>query len=185
MPTPYVAAGKYGRITATQQDYALPPGNTNEYWLYPTFTPSANLIFNEWSLKLDVDPYERTNTLSQVKQFMPSGYEGTLSLSGFITPTNLFNFWIGMLMQVTLEWNNGVNTYNFTIPVTLMSINRDLNVNSSYNVSMECKVNYNFEAGDATYVLYYNTLPGESQNRGWQPLTPTVTSLVAELPWGV
>ena len=39
-----------------------------------------------------------------------------------------------------------------------MSINRDLNVNSSYNVSMECKVNYNFEAGDATYVLYYNIL---------------------------
>jgi hypothetical protein len=188
MAGPTLMAGKYGTVTAAQVNYALPPGNTTDPWNYiRNATIAAVLPIKNWELSIEANMIERTNTLSQVDQYAPSSYNGELSFDFFVPRDYNLNFWIGQLMDVNLYWSqvtlSGTKTKNFSIRVTISEIIRNLDVAEAYSGTIKAKINYNFEAGNTTFVYYYAIQGGEANNRGWYPLTPTITTASISPPW--
>jgi len=173
-----IANGARIYVTALQDQYALPPSGTVNNFINPELIQDDRFqTFNSVTINTSTQAVDRTNTLSRGKQILPSGYDATLDLSGFVSPVAYYGWFVGQLLDVRIAWNGPFNTelYPIVLRCTVLNIDRNVTVAGAYEISMSCGLNYNFEKGDLRFITPLDrTQPG---NRGWIPRTPFLDTL--------
>lgn len=173
-----IASGRSVKIYAIQAEYALPPSNASQPFVTPELIQDDRYqTFKSVSIETSTELVDRTNTLSRGKQVLPSSYNATLNLNGYVSPYAAYGWFVGQLIDVRITWLSAFDEelYNIITRCTVQNISRNVSVEGAYEINITAAANFNFVQGDLRFITpLSNTIPG---NIGWIPKTPQLNEL--------